>query len=365
MRFISLLLLVLGALSTAGSTQPQSPAPTAPVPVLPPPPVVVHVNNGLIALGSNYFDPSAKLLQTAGWNFATPRQSWVVTVNFRTATCNSTPIPPAIAGGDVVAVGVSQDGQNVFGWMDSWGSNPIGFGEGFFAPVNNPGAHTLIGFLPVYAETMIADMSANGVAVGVAQGGINPFAWTAASSIFMLPPPPGPFGGGSAHAVSTSAAIIYGTLPEPVNGYPHAGVWIWGTPVLLSSPSAFSGVFGCSPNGFIATGIDNFDAAAWIAGAYRAINEVGTTPLNGTGYDAVDSGFCVGVGAFGGNQYGFIWHPKWQTAMPIRQYVLVRTGVDIGVDVTDAYGISEYGRMLYITGADANGGIAIQVLARP
>ena len=359
-RFLAVLLVT--AFVTTSLAQPQvSSSPTAAAPVLwSAAPVVVHVNGGTLSLADNYYNPTTRRLLVAGTDYT---QSWVVSVDFRAANYTATSIPPAITNGDVIAVGISKDGQYVYGWMDSPTSNPNFVGEGFFAPVGNPGNRTLVGFLSSGVnESMVRDMSANGVVVGDGAGGLQGFLWTSGTGIVPVPNPG--TGGSSARAISANAVIGYGMFSVAGPGTEQAGAWVWGNPYPLPC-TALSISGGCSPNGLIAAGVDSFNACAWIHGAQFPINEVGTTPLNGEGRDAVDSGFCVGIGSFGGNPYGFIWHPNWQTAMTIRAYVLSRTGVDIGFDVTEANGISQWGKFLFISGADANGGVAIQVLARP
>ena len=363
MRFISAILVLFAMLCTGAQTLSQS-LPAAP-PTLAPTvwtaaPVVVHVNGGTLALGDNYYDPVTKRLIVPGTDYA---QSWVVNVNFRNATYTSNLIPPAIVGGDVLAAGISKDGQYVYGWMDSPGSNPAGDGEGFFSPVGNPGSRTLIGFLsPGVTESHVRDMSANGIVVGDSVGTL-PCYWTAATGIQQLPIP-GTGGVGTSRAISANGIIGYGMFTVAGPGSEQAGAWIWGNPYALPCTNLSIGV-GCSPSGLVAAGVDGFNACSWTHGTQRPIYEAGTTPLNGEARDAVDSGFCVGVGVFAGQQRGFIWHPSWPQAKTIRDYVLSRTGVDIGFDVTEASGISQWGLMLYITGADVNGGVAIQVIARP
>ena len=108
-------------------------------------------------------------------------------------------------------------------------------------------------------------------------------------------------------------------------------------------------VSGGSSDGYYLGGSRNFNAAAWIDGAFNQILLDGLA-LPGEVRAVTDDGFFVGVGLFGQDERGFVWHESWSEAMTARDYVLWSQGIDIGHDILELNGAFSYGGNLYLTG---------------
>ncbi len=325
----------------------------------------VDPGNEGIVLGGNWYNSGTNHLIVPGidlYGGQNTKSSWVYDIDLNTGSWTRTLIPSAITGGDVIAVGISRDGANVFGWMDSPGSDPLGTGEGFFSSAASPENRTLVGFLPQGArESRIRDMSANGVAVGDATGGTTAFTWTGATGIQQLPVS---FGTSAARTVTSSGTRIGGIFADDGPGSEGAGTWQWDggqwNTHALNPIEGSSIVLSGSSDAIYLGGSRGFNASAWINGAYQEILLDGIA-LTGEVRAVTDDGFFVGIGDFYGESRGFVWHEGWSEAMTARDYVMWSQGFDIGHDILELNGAFSYGGNLYLTGYGS--GAALQTPA--
>ena len=361
---------------TSNPTSPSSPASS---------PVVIHISSPILALGRNAYLPENEELVAVATSHAERDRPTSVLVKFslREGTYCLIPVRPEILGGTVRLSSISRNGRFVCGDMETMESASSS-GEGFIAPVNSLDARTFIGFLDATARTsLICDVSDSGIGVGYAtclleQGSRSirrAIAWSEVGGLRTLNTPSNR--PSRANGLSVDGRIAVGELWPP-DDRETACYWMNGAAHQLQSDR--QGFFGrCSPDGNLFVGERQLEVLIRsMSRPYHLYGDPGQ-PLRGTADDATNSGFVVGhailrinnnpSGFFNTERLAFIWHISWPSNRPpltIRRYVLSRTGVDSGFDLTRAEGITEHDGMLYITGHTKEiRGVAVKVVARP